>query len=1052
MPVARTPQSKYGGLTRAAALAAIFFFLLAWAHRGGAGNPSGPPKLATILADLAHSVPQRQTGLALERGSETPLSPENLPKSVRDAIRGRRLRMNSRNEVQVYILLTAVTDTDLNQLRTNGVTIEMTDPGHQRVQARIPAARLQSVADLPFVNFIRLPSYAVRRTGSVDTEGDTILLADKVRQQLQVDGTGVRVGVISDGLKGVFATGCTTCSGVSGGPISTLDLPSATGTRNSAGVLTSSSGGIIGQSFQSNSDLEGLPPAGCAFAGAGAEGTALLEIIHDIAPGAQLSFANADTDIAFERAVNSLASRNDVVMDDLGFFGLASDGTSSVSINTANALNNAGNPIRAYFTAVGNSANEHTYGLYTDSGVDGTTISGIGNSGHLNLFQQTADTIDVLGLGPKPYNVIKLQANGEVLIFLTWDDPFGASTNNYDLYLVQESTGRVVARSTNPQTGTQDPEEDIDFANSGSEDNFHIVIQNVGNLAQPKHLDLFSFQPECAAAGPIPLTQSSLDLHNYNTASRSITAENDAGGAPVSVISVGAICSASTRSSTAFPGDPSCTDASHSTIEFYSSQGPTLDGRTKPEISSIDGVSVTGAGNFENPFFGSSAATPHVAGIAALVLQSAPCLLNGAPAARDAVTARTKLHNLILDNAVPLGGPIPNDVFGFGRANALASAERTLPALDGSSTLTLSGNTPTGANISAAQIGFVDPNSCALTSMNWTGGCGTGPASSINCPFGTSTLSVTASNNGLSFSPPANIQIVVTNFSMGISPSSTTVAAGRSATYTVTVSAQGGQFGNSVTLGCSNLPAQTACSFNPATVTPGSTSAQSTLTISTTARSLAPLANRRPPNRLLRWTPAVKPRRTPPPLAIWLAVVAVVLGSIAIGSPHQRRRRLAATAGAFAMLALLAIQMGCGGGSFVPPPAPSASLSPSSLSFATQALKTTSASQPVTLTNTGSAGLTISSISANGDFAQTNDCGASLGADSNCTINVSFTPTQSGSRTGALSVSDNARGSPQTVTLTGTGQAGTPAGTYSIGISGTSSTLVNSATAILVVQ
>jgi hypothetical protein len=126
----------------------------------------------------------------------------------------------------------------------------------------------------------------------------------------------VKVGVLSDGIKGIFAKSCTTCSGVAGGPIATLNVPSATGTRNASGVLTSSSGGITGRSFQADSDLEGLPPATptCGFAGAGAEGTALLEIVHDVAPAAQLSFANADTDIAFMQAVGASAS-NGVVVD-----------------------------------------------------------------------------------------------------------------------------------------------------------------------------------------------------------------------------------------------------------------------------------------------------------------------------------------------------------------------------------------------------------------------------------------------------------------------------------------------------------------------------------------------------------------------------------------------------------------------------------------------------------------------------------------------------------------------------------------------------------------
>src|SRR5205085_11487787 len=120
----------------------------------------------------------------------------------------------------------------------------------------------------------------------------------------------------------------------------------------------------------------------------------------------------------------------------------------------------------AYFTSVGNDADEHYFGTYADSGVDGTTISGNAASGRLHLFQRTADTTDVLGLGSQPYNAIRLPPNGEVAIFLTWDDPFGGSGNNYDLYLVRQSTGAVVASSKTTQVGKQDPLEIIDYVNN----------------------------------------------------------------------------------------------------------------------------------------------------------------------------------------------------------------------------------------------------------------------------------------------------------------------------------------------------------------------------------------------------------------------------------------------------------------------------------------------------------------------------------------------------------------------------------------------------------
>jgi len=108
--------------------------------------------------------------------------------------------------------------------------------------------------------------------------------------------------------------------------------------------------------------------------------------------------------------------------------------------------------------------------------------------------------------------------------------------------------------------------------------------------------------------------------------------------------------------------------------------------------------------------------------------------------------------------------------------------------------------------------------------------------------------------------------------------------------------------------------------------------------------------------------------------------------------------------------------------------APGVGLSPSSLNFGNQPLTTTSAPKTVTLTNTGNAALTINSIAASGDFAQTNNCPMGPNTlppttSNTCTINVTFAPTALGTRNGTLSVADNASGSPQTVGLTGNGTA-----------------------------
>jgi Beta-propeller repeat len=100
---------------------------------------------------------------------------------------------------------------------------------------------------------------------------------------------------------------------------------------------------------------------------------------------------------------------------------------------------------------------------------------------------------------------------------------------------------------------------------------------------------------------------------------------------------------------------------------------------------------------------------------------------------------------------------------------------------------------------------------------------------------------------------------------------------------------------------------------------------------------------------------------------------------------------------------------------------PGVSLTPASLSFASQALTTTSSAQTVTLHDVGSAALTISSTAATGDFAETNTCGTPLPGGANCNINVTFTPTALGTRSGNLTVTDNAAGSPHSITLSGTG-------------------------------
>ena len=100
---------------------------------------------------------------------------------------------------------------------------------------------------------------------------------------------------------------------------------------------------------------------------------------------------------------------------------------------------------------------------------------------------------------------------------------------------------------------------------------------------------------------------------------------------------------------------------------------------------------------------------------------------------------------------------------------------------------------------------------------------------------------------------------------------------------------------------------------------------------------------------------------------------------------------------------------------------PLASLSPTSLSFGSVPIGTTSQSKTVTLRNSGTATLNVASIAVSDEFAETNTCGAIVAVGGSCTISVTFTPTTGGTHSGKLTITDDASGSPHVVSLTGDG-------------------------------
>jgi len=104
-----------------------------------------------------------------------------------------------------------------------------------------------------------------------------------------------------------------------------------------------------------------------------------------------------------------------------------------------------------------------------------------------------------------------------------------------------------------------------------------------------------------------------------------------------------------------------------------------------------------------------------------------------------------------------------------------------------------------------------------------------------------------------------------------------------------------------------------------------------------------------------------------------------------------------------------------------PGSAAAVAMTPTSLQYAAQTVGSTSQAQTVLVRNMGSSPLTISSTTTTGDFAETDDCGSSVPAAGSCTFSITFTPTAGGQRMGAVTIQDDAAGSPHAISLGGSG-------------------------------
>ena len=446
----------------------------------------------------------------------------------------------------------------------NGVVLEQSERWGV-IRATVPLGSLETIAGNDDVKSIRAAAQASTNVGALTSQGYISHTANQAFA-MGVSGAGVTVGVLSDSASAARVAAL----------IASGDLPANTQ------VLPGQVGPATGTD----------------------EGAAMMEIVHDVAPGADLIFATAFNGVAsFANNILALqAAGAKVIVDDVTYFneGVFQDGPIAQAVSQVTALGTL------YVSSSANSGS-------LTAGTSGTWEGDFLPNGPSGAPIPAGGTVHNFRTAASPQNFDVLTA-ATTFISVKWSDPLGASTNDYDLYLLNSAGTAVVAFSAGAQTGTQDPYEAISNSN-GFAANTRIVVVLHSGAPRALHLDTERGRLSINTAGA---------TFGHNAAASTVTTAatywNSArtGTRPFT--------GAANRNET-FSSDgprkiffsPNGAQITPGNVLFATNGGSTLQ---KPDIAAADGVSTKTPGFL--PFFGTSAAAPHAAGIAALVFSARP--------------------------------------------------------------------------------------------------------------------------------------------------------------------------------------------------------------------------------------------------------------------------------------------------------------------------------------------------------------------------------------------------------------------------------------------